>query len=407
MSRAALAPKRGMDSPARPADTETMNPSRISSVRSAASRQDAGADAPRPDEADAELARWQELLAQAGRELAEPLTAALERVATLTTTGRIDRAGLRTLLGEVDRARQAGIWCQQISRLASGRVRQTHERVHLTNTIQSVLAHRARELQSRGIHLVQSLQDVEVQVDASMLHGLLNALVEWWLSCAQGLVDVGVATGASPDNAAIVCQFQHRSPDLPADTHNPALDSMSWHLLEQTARTLGLGQRRHVSASQVQLTLEFPRTVHALVAGAAADSAEAGFVDSVNSKPLAGCHVLVVVGRRDVRGLVREAIKSMGLVVDFVNSVADAVEFCQEGLPHGIVFESSLKTPAFMRLVESVRREVPEFVFIELQEEGQAFEISSISPTGMARVGHAAVATSLPSALVYELTRIM
>ncbi|MGH6645996.1 hypothetical protein [Aquabacterium sp.] len=372
-----------------------------------ASKQDARADAPRPSEPDRELARWQELLAQAGRELAEPLTTALERVATLTTTGRIDRAGLRTLLDEVDRARQAGIWCQQISRLASGRVRQTHERVHLTNTIQSVLAHRARELQARGIHIVQSLHELEVQVDASMLHGLLNALVEWWLGCAQGLVDVRIDTGGWSDNASLVCQFQHRSPDLPPEQHNPALDSMSWHLLDQTARTLGLVQQRKITASQVQLRLEFPRAAHALVANVGGDTPNAGFADSINSKPLAGCHVLVMAARRDVRGLVRESIKSMGLVIDFVNSVADAVEFCQEGLPHGIVFEGKLKTPAFMRLVESVRREVPEFVFIELLDEGQAFEISSISPTGMARVGHSAVATSLPSALVYELTRIM
>lgn len=387
-----------------------MNPSYLSSARSTAPRQGAGTDAARPDDAELELARWQEVLAQAGRELAEPLTAALERVATLTTTGRIDRAGLRTLLDEVDRARQAGIWCQQISRLASGRVRQSHERVHLTNTIQSVLAHRARELQARGIHIVQSLREVEVQVDASMLHGLLNALVEWWLSCAQGLVDVRIDVGNDADKASLVCQLQHRSPDLPQDKntseHN-ALDSMSWHLLEQTARTLGLVSQRRVDASQAQLTLTFPRTVSALVADGIGDMQDAGFADSVNSKPLAGCHVLVVAARRDVRGLVRESIKSMGLVVDFVNSVSDAVEFCQAGLPHGIVFESSLKTPRFMQLVASVRQEVPEFVFIELLDEGQTFEISGISPTGMARVGHSAVATSLPSALVYELSRIM
>lgn len=370
----------------------------------------ANPDAPTLSPDERELARWQELLAQAGRELAEPLTAALERVATLTTTGRIDRAGLRTLLDEVDRARQAGIWCQQISRLASGRVRQSHERVHLTNTVQSVLAHRARELQARGIHIVQSLQEVEVQVDASMLHGLLNAVVEWWLSCAQGLVDVRIDQGRWSDNASLVCQFQHRSPDLPHNPeapHNPALDSMSWHLLEQTARTLGVAQHREIESSQARLTLEFPRTVNALAAAPGADVPDASFADSINSKPLAGCHVLVVAARRDVRGLVRESMKSMGLVVDFVNTVADAVEFCDAGLPHGIVFESSLKTPRFMQMVASIRQEVPEFVFIELLDDGHTFEISSISPTGMARVGHAAVATSLPSALVYELTRIM
>lgn len=387
-----------------------MNSPLHSSAKLAVSQPGAHPDETRLSPDERELARWQELLAQAGRELAEPLTAALERVATLTTTGRIDRAGLRTLLEEVDRARQAGIWCQQISRLASGRVRQSHERIHLTNTVQSVLAHRARELQARGIHIVQSLHEVEVQVDASMLHGLLNALVEWWLSCAQGLVDVRIDMGPWSDNASLVCQFQHRSPDLPQNKdvpHNPALDSMSWHLLEQTARTLGLVPQRHIEDSQARLTLEFPRTVTALAVGPNADAPDAGFADSINSKPLAGCHVLVVAARRDVRGLVRESMKSMGLVVDFVNSVSDAVEFCDAGLPHGIVFESSLKTPRFMQMVGSIRQEVPEFVFIELLSEGHTFEISSISPTGMARVGHAAVATSLPSALVYELTRIM
>ena len=387
-----------------------MNSPLPDSAKLSASKLDAHPDAPRLSPDELELARWQELLAQAGRELAEPLTTALERVATLTTTGRIDRAGLRTLLDEVDRARQAGIWCQQISRLASGRVRQSHERVHLTNTVQSVLAHRARELQARGIHIVQSLNEVEVQIDASMLHGLLNALVEWWLGSAQGLVDVRINMGPASDNTELVCQFQHRSPDLPRNPHvphNPALDSMSWHLLEQTARTLGVVHRRQIDASQARLTLAFPRTVHGLSMDSGADTSDAGFADSVNSKPLAGCHVLVVVARRDVRGLVRESMKSMGLVVDFVNSVSDAVEFCHEGLPHGIVFESSLKTPRFMQMVGSIRQEVPEFVFIELLNEGSTFEISSISPTGMARVGHAAVATSLPSALVYELTRIM
>jgi len=366
-----------------------------------------------PDSDVQELARWHELLAQAGRELAEPLTAALERVTTLTTTGRIDRVGLRTLREEVDRARQAGIWCQQISRLASGRVRQTHERVHLTNTVQSVLAHRARELQGRGIHIVQSLQEVEVQIDASMLYGLLNALVEWWLGCCvQGMVEVHIDTRAWPSNGRLGCKFQHCPVDMPKGSPdeglNPALDSMNWHLLAQTARTLGLVLERQIGASQVRLTLEFPCTVNALMPQSI-DMAkpDEGFADSVNSKPLAGSHVLVLASRRDLRVQVRESVKSMGLVVDFVASVADAAEFCREGLPHGIVFETSLKTPKFEQLVASIRREVPEFVFIELLDEGQSFETSSISHTGMARVGREAVSTSLPSALVYELSRIM
>jgi len=87
--------------------------------------------------------------------------------------------------------------------------------------------------------------------------------------------------------------------------------------------------------------------------------------------------------------------------------VREAMAFCQEGLPHAIVFEGSLRSPQFEQLVSDTRREVPEFVFIELANGGRTFDISTISATGMARVGIEGIATALPSALVYELSRVM
>lgn len=357
-----------------------------------------------------ESARWQELLGQVGRELAEPLTAALERVTTLTTTGRIDRAGLRALRDEVDRARQAGIWCQQISRLASGRIRQSHERVHLTNTVQSVLAYRAREMHTKGIELTQSLLPIEVQIDASMLFGLLNALVDWWMDCARGTVELRIDTGHWPVRAQLSCAFMHHPSDQPllsSDAVHARINTMHWHLLDQTARTLELTCERHVDGHQVKLNLTFPGTIHTLMTDAEHTTDDQGFADSVNSKPLAGSHVLIIAGRRDIRLQVREALKSMGLVLDFVSSVREAVEFCREGLPHAIVFEGQLRTAQFEGLASGIRSEVPEFVFIELVEDGRTFDISTISATGMARVGREGIANALPSALVYELSRVM
>lgn len=360
---------------------------------------------------DAELARWHELTGQIGRELAEPLTAALERVTTLTTTGRIDRAGLRALRDEIDRARQTGIWCQQISRLASGRVRQSHERVHLTNTVQSMLGYRAREMQARGLQLTQSLLPVEVQIDASMLFGLLNAMVDWWLDCAQGMVELRVDTRDWPARARLHCAFAHQAPDRPAtsaEVIQGRVNTMNWHLLEQTARTLGLVFDRQVDATQARLNLEFPSTVLAMLQPDEAEQLDRhGFADSVNSKPLAGSHVLVIAGRRDLRLQIREALKAMGLVLDFVSSVREAVEFCREGLPHAIVFEGTQRSRQFEHLAEGIRQEVPEFVFIELVDEGRTFDISTISATGMARVGCDGIANALPSALVYELSRVI
>ena len=73
--------------------------------------------------------RWRDLVAEIGAATAAPLTAALERIHALITSGRIDRASLRALRGEVEQARQAGMIGQQITRFASGRLRQSHERL--------------------------------------------------------------------------------------------------------------------------------------------------------------------------------------------------------------------------------------------------------------------------------------
>lgn len=359
-----------------------------------------------PDAAD--TARWLALLTQVGQESAEPLSAALERVTSMATTGQIDRRGIRALRDEIARARQAGIWSQQIARLASGRIRQSHERVHLTHTVQSALAYRARELHSQGVQLTQALHPVEVQSDASMLFGLLNALVDWWLHAAQGRVVLQIDTQPWPAQARMFCRVQHQPADQasppPLDGHCPRLDSLEWRLLEQYARTMRLSLERRIGLSHVEVTLGFPLLPPPTLEDALADDR---FVDSVNSKPLAGSHVLVVAARRDLRVRIRESLQSMGLVLDFATSVQDAIDFCSEGLPHALVFDGSLRSPNLEQLVNSIRQEVPEFVFIELVDGARHFDMSTSASQGLALVGRDVAETALPSALVYELSRWM
>ena len=360
----------------------------------------------------AELMRFQELLLQVGRELAEPLTTALERIDALVGTGKIDRSGLKALLSEVTRARQAGIQCQQITRLATGRVHPSHERVHLTHTLQSVLSHRARELQSRGISVHQTLEPVEVRVDASMLFALLNSLIDWAAGCAHGVIEWSLSMQPWPAHGVlrlrVVTGAIHPGPDGQEASPPERLQALAWHLADQYARSMGLQVTRSVMPWHVDVQIEFPGTVaHTFVDDAVPLSGDAqGFSSTLNSRPLAGSHVLVVAHRRDLRLLVRESLRAMGLVVDFVSTVTEAATFCRDGLPHALLFESSLKGLRLDQLLASIRLEAPDFVAIELMEEGQAFELSDHTATGMARVGREALLDSLPAALVHELTRV-
>ena len=361
------------------------------------------------EEPGTQAEHWRGLVAQIGVEVAAPLTTALERVNTLISTGKIDRAGLRALREEVEAARQIGMIGQQLTRFASGRLRQSHERLQLSDVLNGVLAHRARETTARGVVVKPSLKVAEVVVDASLLFSLLNATVDWALVNAQSRIDFAIDLKGSPARAQLSCQFAHRPVDELVDgtaaVTPRALDSLVWRLVEQTAKTMGLIIERKDQAHLTRLTFEFTRTASRDIEGVSAIEINDGFAPSLNSQPLAGSHVLVVASRREMRVSIRDALRNMSLIVDFVNSVDEAVAFCREGLPHAVIIESIQAGERFAHFREDIAKEVPDFVFIEIIEEGTTFEMSGFGSASMARVGREVLATSLPSALMFELSK--
>lgn len=354
--------------------------------------------------------RWRDLVSAVGCEIAAPLTAALERVHALTTTGRIDKSDLRALRDEIECARRAGMIAQQLTRFASARLRQSHERLALAETLGSVLSHRARETQARGITVKPSLKPAEVIVDASLLFSLLNTVLDWALANARSQIEFGVDMKTWPAHARLSCRFAHRPADelddgAPSPATAPDLDSLTWRLLEQTAWTMGLPIARTLNHGELLLTLEFPRTATDQMEGVSTIELDQGFGLSSNSKPLAGSHVLVVASRREMRVRVRDAIRHMGLVIDLVSSMEEAADFCRDGLPHAIVVEGILAGERLRQLRSEICAELPDFPFIEIIEEGASFAMSGFGGATMGRVGRDAIESALPSVLMFELSR--
>jgi hypothetical protein len=367
----------------------------------------APSQAPPAEPADGE--RWRDLVNDVGCEIAAPLTAALERIHALTTTGRIDKTSLRALREEIECARRAGMIAQQLTRFASARLRQSHERLPLAETLDSVLTHRARETEARGISVKPSLKPADVIVDASLLFSLLNTVLDWALANARSQIEFGVGMKTWPAHARLTCRFAHRPADELDDgapaVSSPAFDSLTWRLVEQTAWTMGLPLSRTLNQGEVLLALEFPRTANEQMEGVSTIELDQGFGLSSNSKPLAGSHVLVVASRREMRVRIRDAIRHMGLVIDLVSSVEEATDFCRDGLPHAIVVEGILAGERLRQLRAEICREVPDFPFIEVIEEGAAFAMSGFGGATMGRVGRDAIESALPSVLMFELSR--
>lgn len=358
---------------------------------------------------------WHELIGQIGSDVGQLLTRALERVTALTATGRIDRDSLQALRNEIEHARRAGMIGQQLARYASGRIRQSPEQVSLTQMMRDVLLQRGREATALGLEVHQSMRPAEVISDATLLHALLQAVLDWSLEHACQSVEYRIEIRAWPANARLICRFPHNhaASSLPADIMateddvSSALDSLTWRLVQQLARTLDLMIERQDASDHTTLALEFPRTVSEQIEGVSAIEVDQGFGASEDSKPLAGSHVLVVANRRDLKTDIRECTRHMGLLVDFVGSVEEAEVFCQEALPHALVYESALAGQRFDRLCADLQHEVPGIVLIEVSEEGTAFELTGDHGRKRALVGRDSVIESLPSALFYELSRSM
>lgn len=342
------------------------------------------------------------LAGELGSEIAAPLSAALERVTALTASGRIDRSGLDALRQEIEQARRAGMIAQQLGRLASGRVKQAPEPLNLTQQVRETLVQRSREMAARGIDVRQSLQPAQVVVDGTFLFSLLQALLDWGIAHADGRLDVKIDVQPWPVQARLTCRVSHTTTDT--DSLPPA-NTMAWRLLEVAVQAMALELRREDMADETRVTITFPRTVNEQMEGVTSIELDESFASSLNSKPLAGSHVLVVASRRELRAMIRDALRPMGLMVDYTSSVDEAREFCQGGMPHAIIFESALGGGRFATLRRELLADVPGVSFITIGEDGSDYETSEVDGHPVTRVGREAVLTALPSALIFELSR--
>ena len=349
------------------------------------------------------------LLGQLGSEVALALSAALERVNALATTGKIGRKGLRELREYIELARRTSIMGQQVNRLAAGRVKQTVERVDLTAILREALVQHRRQIESLGFEVHQLLGPAQVMADPTLIYTLIDALLEWSFEHARSAIDFRIDLNGWPVFARLTGSFKFLSDEQVEQSlvsfSESSLQTMSWRLLQQAARTMELPISLDEDGAKARVVIEFPRTVNDPSETAALRDRADVQRQGLNSKPLAGSHLLVLAARRDTRTLVRDAIRHMGLMVDNVASIEEAREFCNGGMPHAILHESALGGERFERLRAELLADMPQLVFIELTEDGQGMETRKVGSRQFTCVNRNAVIESLPPALMFELSR--
>jgi hypothetical protein len=361
----------------------------------------------------------QALLAQLSAEIARTLSSALERVTALAATGQIDRASLRALREEIEAARRVGIMGQQWVRLADGDLHHAHEAVDLAALLREALTLRQREAQSRQLVVKQALADVPLESDATLVFALIEAVLDWSFEHARSRIVFRLDTkqsAASDDRCArLTCAFLRQDPEAARRTATngapwgalPALDTVAWRLLRQTSAVLGLALTRRDTAERCELRITFPTSATPVAAAPLPPGLRADDIglQAPFTHTLVGRHIVVLSAQRELRNIVRDALRPTGSMIDFVTTLDAAQQLFEDALPHAVVYEASLGGSRFDRLRSTLLLEVPTLAFVRVCPDGSAFEVMEADGHPYASVGLDGLVDTLPAALLFELSR--
>jgi hypothetical protein len=351
-----------------------------------------------------------DILGTVGEEFAHDLTQAMEQILYAVANPRSYGVSLSRTHFMVEALRRKAMALQQISRLAQNRVRQSHEKLSLPQAAQSVLDDRHSEYVATGLVVNTRFKPVDIIVDPGLLVSLIATSLDWITEFGT-VVRMSTSMKEWPQHGLLhfkAAQGVRTQEDV--DRKTAVNQSISWHLLQQTAQSMGVGLQMNETVHERTLVIDFPRTVVALEGmtimemEAPASNAESSF-GSISANYIAGHTVMLISADYDFFSQVREICKLLSLRCEQAPSVQMAERMCELQAPHLIICEESLMDEQYEALLDDLTRHSPGFPTIVVGEDAHGFEISGWSSENKSRVARKEIKEQLPNALTIELTR--
>jgi hypothetical protein len=344
---------------------------------------------------------WPELISSLADQFTENVSALQHQFDHLLASGRISKQEHRAMSIPAERIKQAGLGAQQINRFYMGRIRQTHEKVDMSQLVEGVLQERKQELAILGIALRRKLKPVEVLIDPTVAHTFVNAVLDWSLPFGNR-VDMRLDLNSWPQHARLQLRVAN---DGAPPSSAPSSDSLSWMLIRQIALVSGgIEIDRAQNEDGVNFTAMFTRTVQAVDGISAVDLSDD---HSSMFKSLSGTYVLTISPSLQIRADVREALREIGISSDSVVDFQQARDVIKSRMPNLIVVDSEIKDDEFEDFRKALLREVFEFPFVEISPDDSSFDMSGFGEFSMAKVGRGNIREALGTAVMFELAKMM
>ncbi|MBI2772393.1 MAG: hypothetical protein HYX47_22425 [Burkholderiales bacterium] len=342
-----------------------------------------------------------------GAELSRPVAAMQRVLQEFATTRSLSRAHIATLNAAVKWAHRIAVHSQQISRLAGGRLRQSHERLFVDALLNDYLDGSRAHFQEAGLQVHRNVRPVEVIVDPGLLSSLLEVAVEW--AAEQGrTLQITLDVKNWPEHGALVIKASQQVTTHEAQGEPLDPDTLNWHLLLQLAQVMGLVVDRVIASDHSLVMIEFPRTVKRLegLTAIEVDSGDDSSMHHSESRPLAGHRLLLVTADERLRREIKDICDLMGLVLDATPTTQQAIRFCELDKPHMIVVDEKLRDARFDELRDDLLRADVNFPMIEIASASNTFEMASWMSNSMSRISRDSLKAQLPSILVMELAKV-
>lgn len=375
--------------------------------------------APAPQGTDASAAwsmaqHWPTLVATLSEQAVESSNLILRALDFMVGAGRMRRAEAKALSDALYRMRDTSLRAQQITRLASGRIRQARDRVELAELIRDQLDSRREEFAAANADVQCVLSPVDVLLDPPVAVSLVNNVVDWGLSFSKQ-VTLTLETPVWPAPARLLVRVA--TPPRSAQPAGPGQhtgtwgtkergrrlnDGLHWMLLRQMAASANINVNRSGAEGAAILTIEFPKT---FLSSDGLSSVELFGEDSPGATSLLNAWVLLIAADDKLRTIAMDTLRHAGIGAKAVASLADARTLAAGGKPDALVVSTDTMGADLSAFKTEVMGQGGSCPVIEITERAPSFHNSGFQGFEVAKVGREQLNKDLAPTVLFELAK--
>jgi hypothetical protein len=356
---------------------------------------------------------WPTLVATLSEQAVESSNLILRALDFLVGAGRMRRAEAKALSDALYRMRDTSLRAQQITRLASGRIRQARDRVELAELIRDLLDSRREEFSAANVDVQSVLNPVDVLLDPPVAVSLVNNVVDWGLSFSKQ-VTLTLETPVWPAPARLIVRVAtpQRAPAPQPGQHTGTWgtkergrrlnDGLHWMLLRQMASSANLTVTRSGAEGAAILTIEFPKT---FLSSEGLSSVELFEEDSPAATSLLNAWVLVIASDNRLRSAALDALKHAGIGAKGAANIADARAVLAGGKPNTLVVATESMGADFSAFKTEVMGQDGSCPVVEITERPPSFHNSGFEGFEIAKVGREQLKKDLGPTVLFELAK--